>query len=161
MRAALVLTLLSGPAMADDWSDQDAYFEALLNCLTVGAKLSMMDDTAGANWRREGPDDAGVYSFHSTRNANTLIRMEDQKLTDDPHFCEVSSQTIPTDAARLLLSDMITTNGFPYQTGAKDELGCDAYANEFGWTVAVNAGGENATCDDPAKSAIRVIRRYN
>ncbi len=161
IRAALILGLLASPANAQGMSDTDAYFDVVLACLTVGAKLSMMEEYTRGTWAHELDEATKLHTFKHPGNSNALLRMEEENLDDPQHICDAISLTIPTEGAKVLLEEMLTTNGLPYTGGATDDLGCPAYANEFGWIASVSSGGESPTCDDPSKSTVRVIRNYD
>jgi hypothetical protein len=164
IRAALLLTCICGPALAQERSDADAYFDALLNCLTVGSQVSWMEMATTGTWRHDVDAATGLHTFVPPNNANTLVVME----TDDPeatrHVCDAVSLTIPTAEAILLMDDMLTNQLGNYAPGAEDELGCKAYVSKgVGRETLVStiSGGEDPTCDDPSKSTIRVVRTYN
>ncbi|MGL4319380.1 MAG: hypothetical protein ACRCS3_00805 [Paracoccaceae bacterium] len=161
IRAALILAaVLAGPTHAQGRSDADAYFDALLYCLTVGSRVSSMVEVTNDAWLHEVDAATGLHRFSPPDNANTFVVMEPDDLDDPERTCDAVSLTIPTAEANLLLDDMILSNGFPYTAGAEDPLGCKAYLGTVGWVVSAFSGGDNPTCDDPAKSTIRVIRKY-
>jgi hypothetical protein len=161
IRAALILAVtLVGPTHAQGRSDADAYFDALLYCLTVGSSVSSMLEVTNDPWLHAVDAETGLHTFSPPDNPNTFVVMEPDDLEDAQRTCDAVSLTIPTDEANLLLDDMILSNGFPYTAGAEDPLGCKAYVGTVGWIVSAFSGAENPTCDDPSKSTIRVIRNY-
>ncbi|MFM7334401.1 MAG: hypothetical protein ACKO1H_08300 [Tabrizicola sp.] len=96
IRAALVLIFLSTPAFTQDRSDADAYFDALLNCLTVGSQVSWMESANQGKWRHDVDAATGLHTFVPDYNANTLVVMETDDLEATRHVCDAVSLTIST-----------------------------------------------------------------